>query len=252
MKNKNYLLVIFTLLFSVTTFAQEAEQEIDASKPTNFYSLLDNTLENTAHSTHNVFGYRGKILYAPSEAHLILGEIPLMYNDQTSKFGLGDIRARYFYLPYKNYDKFIGAFGPSVDVFTPTGNFADGLGSGRWIISPGITVGLMAADWIQFFPIISYQYSGKPIYDNPKPEVNNVEHGITFQVITPLVFSDKFFIQITPIFKMNNINNERQDRYIQELLANYTLSEKLQLSAFYNGNFKDKIHTVSAGLTVFL
>ena len=86
--------IAIALLANTTVFAQEAEPEIDASKPTNFYSLLDNTLENTAHPSHNVFGYRGKILYAPSEAHLILGEIPLMYNDQSSKFGVGDVRAR--------------------------------------------------------------------------------------------------------------------------------------------------------------
>jgi len=182
----------------------------------------------------------------------LLGELPLLYNNQTLKFGVGDIRVRYFYLPYKNYDKFVGAFGPSVDVFMPTGKFENGLGSGRWVISPGFTIGLMAAERIQFFPIISYQYSSKPVYDNPPPVADKAEHGITFQVITPVVFSDKFFMQITPIFKMNDISNEKKDRFIQELLANYTLSSKLQLSAFYNGNFTDNIHTFSIGLTVFL
>lgn len=252
MKKYIYLFFAISLLTSATVLAQEGEQEIDASKPTNFYSLLDNTLENTAHSTHNVFDYRGKILFAPSEAHLILGEIPLMYNDQTSKFGLGDVRARYFFLPYKNYDKFVGAFGPSIDIFMPTGNYENGLGNGRWVFSPGVTVGLMAADWIQFFPILSYQYSSKPVYDNPPVGADKAAHGLSFQVITPVVFSDKFYMQITPIFKMNNINDVRQDRYIQELLASYALNSKMQLSGYYNGNFEDKIHTVSFGLTVFL
>lgn len=62
-------------------------------------------------------------MFAPSEAHLILGEVSLLYNDRIEKFGLGDVRAPYFYLPYKNNDKFFGAFGPSVHVFMPTGNF---------------------------------------------------------------------------------------------------------------------------------
>jgi hypothetical protein len=155
-------------------------------------------------------------------------------------------------LPYKNYDKFVGAFGPSLDIFAPTGSFENGLGSGRWLISPGITVGLMAADWIQFFPILSYQYAGKPTYDNATNAQNVETHGITFQVITPIVFSDKFFLQLTPILQMNNINDERADRYVQELFAAYSLEEKLQLTAFYNGNFKDEIHTLSVGLTIFL
>lgn len=228
-----------------------SDENIDTSKPTNFYSFLDNTLEYSSQENQNVFGYRGKLTLALSEAHMLLVEAPLLYNDRTDKFGLGDLRARYFWLPYKNYDKTIGAFGPSIDIFAPTGSFENGLGSGRWIVSPGITVGVMLADWIQLFPILSYQYASKPVYDNPSPAADNATHGMTFQIITPIVFSDKFFIQVTPIFKMNNFNDERNDRYEQELFAAYTLSPKMQVTAFYNGKFEDKNHTVSAGLSIF-
>lgn len=252
MKRLQLLILGFSLLYGTLLFSQGVEEEIDASKPTNFYSMLDNTIENTSSPGQNVFGYRGKILYAPSEAHLILGEVPLLYNDRTSKFGMGDVRARYFYLPYKNYDKFVGAFGPSVDVFAPTGNFENGIGSGRWIVSPGLTVGLMAADWIQFFPIVSYQYASKPVYDNPSPEADKSTHGITFQVITPVVFSDKFFMQITPIYRMNDLGDERRDRYVQELFAAYSINPKMQITGFYSGNFEDEIHQGALGLTIFL
>ena len=150
----------FLLAFIISSFdllhAHEEDEDIDASKPTNFYTQLINWAEYISNkSGGDLMGYRGEILYAPSDAHLILGEIPLLYNNQTDKFGLGDLRARYFYLPYKNYDKFFGALGPSVDIFFPTGSFEDGLGSSSWVVVPGITVGLMAAEWIQFFPILS-------------------------------------------------------------------------------------------------
>jgi len=241
---------MIALSVTTMTWAQE-EQEIDASKPTNFYTQLDNTLENTASPNQNVLGYRGKFLFAPSEAHLILGEVPLLYNNRTEKFGVGDIRARYFWLPYKNYDKFFGAFGPSVDVFVPTGSFEDGIGSGRWTISPGLTVGLMAADWIQFFPIVSYQYRSEVNQSN-EPMPNQATNGLTFQVITPIVFSEKFFVQVTPIFQMNDFTNERQDRYVQEFFAAYSIKPTLQLTAFFNGNFEDEIYQTSIGLTFFL
>lgn len=158
--------------------------------------MLDNTFEYSSKSNENILGYRGKITFAPSEAHLVLGELPLLYNDRTNKVGVGDIRARYFWLPYKNYDKLLGAFGPSIDIFVPVGNFENGLGSSRWIISPGITVGLMAADWIQFFPILSYQYSGKQMTDEIPETSKSVSHGFTFQVITPIVF------QINSLFRL--------------------------------------------------
>ena len=229
-----------------------AGQEIDASKPTNFYSFLENTFEYTDGKNGNVYGYRGNLTLAPSDAHLVLAEVPLLYNDRTEKFGIGDLRARYFFLPYKNYDKLLGAFGPSIDVFAPTGSFEDGLGSSSWVLSPGVTVGIMAADWIQFFPIVSYQYASRPVYDNPLPEADKSTHGLTFQVITPVVFSEKFFMQITPIFRMNDLGDARQDRYIQELFASYALTPSMQLTGFYNGNFTDKIHQVSLGLTIYL
>ena len=259
MKNLKQLLLVVILFSSFVANAQEEnnsalnqeEELIDSSKPTNFYSFLDNTLEFSSQENQNVFGYRGKLTLALSEAHLVLAEVPLLYNDRTEKFGISDIRARYFWLPYKNYDKILGAFGPSIDIFAPTGSFEDGLGSGRWILSPGVTVGIMAAEWIQFFPILSYQYASKPVYETPSPETDMSTHGLSFQVITPIVFSDKFFVQLTPIFKMNDFNNERNDRFEQEIFASYSVNPKMQITGFYSGKFEDKNHTVSAGLTIF-
>lgn len=250
MKIRIILIVTASLLCTQMMNAQD--KEIDASKPTNFYSMLDNTMEFSSQKNQNVFGYRGKVSLAPSEAHLILGEIPIMYNDRTSKFGLGDIRARYFYLPYKDYSKTIGAFGLSVDVFMPTGNFENGLGSGRWIVAPGVTAGIMAAEWVQFFPVLSYQYMSKPTYDNPTPEANNDVSGITFQVITPIVFSEKFFVSLTPIYKINNINNINQDRFAYEFLASFSLTATMLLTGFYSGTPEEEIHTMSVGLTIYL
>ena len=250
----SFLTIITTKSYSQDNHTQEpttGEEEMDTSKPTNFYSFLDNTLEYSSQEFQNVFGYRGKVTLALSAEHLVLAEVPLLYNDRTKKFGVGDLRARYFWLPYKNYEKLVGAFGPSIDIFVPTGSFNDGLGSGRWIISPGITVGLMAADWIQFFPILSYQYASKPVYDNPPAAVDSDTHGLSFQVLMPIVISDDFFLQVTPIYKMNDFNNERQDRFEQELFASYSLNPKMQVTAYYNGKFEDKNHTVSAGLSIF-
>lgn len=249
-----FRLIITALLISFGTFLfGQEEVVIDASKPTNFYSYIDNTLEYSNQPNQNLFGYRGNLTLAPSEAHLILAEIPLLYNDRTKKFGLGDIRARYFWLPYKNYDNFLGAFGPSVDIFAPTGSFENGLGSSSWVISPGVTIGLMAADWIQFFPILSYQYVSKPTADQI-PEANKMDRsGLSFQVITPVVFSDALFMQITPVFSITDFNDVGgSSRFAQELTAVYTIKQGLQASAFYRGDFKDTIHTVRLGLTVFL
>ncbi len=242
-----------TFLFLLLLCVGYAQEAIDASKPTNFYTQINTQLEyNARESGGNIIGYRGELIYAPSEAHLLLVELPLLYNDQSTKFGLGDVRARYFFLPYKNYDKFVGAFGPSIDVFAPTGSFENGLGSSSWLIQPGITVGLMVADWIQMFPILSYQHTTKP-GTNLIPEANKLEqNGISFQIITPIIFSDKLFAQVTPIYTASNINNDRTDRYIQEVFMQYAMKPKLQASLFWRGVLEDKDHTLRIGLVAFL
>ena len=248
---KRWVFVIIGLLLSAGIFAQE--ESIDNSKPTNFYTFLDNSLENTFNKDgSNVFGYRAQITYAPSGAHLLLGELPLLYNDQTKVFGVGDLRARYFYLPYKNYERFFGSLGPSIDVFIPVTNADDGLGTGSYVIAPGVMGGLMFADWIQAFPIVSYQYITKSNSSSLPDSINKVRHGLTFQAIIPVVFSDKFFIQITPILQMNDLGDERSDAYVQEFLAVYGITQKLQVTTFWRGNFTNSIHMVRLGMTVFL
>ena len=59
-------------------------------------------------------------------------------------------------------------------------------------------------------------------------------------------------MQVTPIYAASNISDVRVDRYIQELIAQYAISEKMQLSAFYRGIFKDDNHTMRLALVVFL
>ena len=227
-------------------------QEVDASKPTNFYPLLGNNLEyNARDAGGNLMGYRAELIYPPSQAHLFLFELPLLYNDTTEKFGVGDLRARYFWLPYKNYDNFFGAFGPSIDIFVPTGSFEDGLGSSSWSVSVGATGALMFADWIQTFPIASYLYTGKPTTDLIPEAQKQDRHGITVQSVTPIVFSEKFFTQITPIWSLSDFEDEKTSRYIQEVLVQYALTPTLQLSGFWRGVFADNDHTIRLGLVVF-
>lgn len=229
-----------------------AAQQVDASKPTNFYPTLDNSLEyNKRDAGGNLAGYRAQVVYPPSEKHLFLFEAPLLYNSESEKFGLGDLRARYFFLPYKNYDKFLGAFGPSIDIFAPTGSYENGLGSSSWSFSPGVTVGLMFADWIQAFPIVSYVYASKPTTDLIPENQKRATHGLSVQVIIPVVFTQKFFAQVTPIYSLSDFTDAKLDRYIQEVLLAYSVTPTMQTTAFWRGNFKDKDHTFRAGLTIF-
>ena len=104
--NKYCLIIAFIFLIDASTVfgQQEKEKMIDASKPTNFYNSVNHAVEFISRADGgNLLGYRANLVLAPSEKNYILGEIPVLYNTQSKNFGLGDIRARYFYLPYKNF-----------------------------------------------------------------------------------------------------------------------------------------------------
>ena len=69
-------------------------------------------------------------------------------------------------------------------------------------------------------------------------------HGLSIQAITPIVFSPKFFVQVTPVYSNNDLGTSGSGTYIQELLAQYALKETLQSSGFYRGVFADNDHTI--------
>jgi hypothetical protein len=243
-----YFTAVF-ILMNVTSHAQEPQQ-IDASKPTNFYSFLNNTLEFISREGKgNLVGYRANITWSPSERHLFLGEVPFLFNSKTEKFGVGDIRVRYFFLPYKNYANFIGAFGPSVDIIAPVGNVANGIGTGRWIIAPGLAGALMFSEMFQLFPVLSYQYMSKPVTSDAV--VNDPMNGVSLQLIAVLALSQKAFVSATPTFNQLYLNGSGTFSYVQELSFGYMVGQKGQLSAYFKGDFKDNLYQMSVGYTVF-
>ena len=249
-----YLAIVLYILLNIYSVHAQSNQdsEIDVTKPTNFYTFLDNNLEFTSNKNANIFGYRANLTVSISPKHLLLIEAPLLYNDKSEKFGLGDIRARYFWLPYKNYDNFFGAFGPSIDIFAPTGNFEKGLGTGRWVVAPGVMGALMLAEWIQLFPVLSYQYVSKSTSDLIPDNIDKETHGMSFQIITPIIISQKVFTQVTPILLYNDFSDNTSLSYVQELLFSYGPKETLWINLFYRGAFKDEAHTIRLGFTMYL
>ncbi|KXX68073.1 hypothetical protein [Flammeovirga sp. SJP92] len=244
---KNLLSGFFIVIALIGHSAFGQEEPIDASKPTNFYSQVDVQFESAP--AQNQYGLRNSFIIAPSEKHLILGELPILTNTQTNETGIGDVRLRYFYLPYKNYDKLVGAFGPSVDIYSPTGNVDKGLGSGRWVVAPGLTLGVMAFERIQFFPIISYQYMSEKAGQLNENGENNAMHGMTFQVITPIIINQKMYMQVTPIVQLPDFRYSTTNLACEVLVA-YSLKEKLQLSGFYKAD-QSYGQTFRIGTTIF-
>jgi len=130
------------------------------------------------------------------------------------------------------------------------GSVANGIGTGRWVIAPGLAGAFMFAEWFQVFPVLSYQYLSKPI-SNDTTAVNDPIHGITLQFISVFALSEKAFIVVTPMFNQHYMNGTGSFSYIQELSFGYMVAPKGQISAYLKGDFKDKLYQMSVGYIVF-
>lgn len=254
---KKTLLPMLVLCFWSSTVLgqQESAETRDNSKPTNVYSQIDNFLEYMWSPDLETFGYNPRITYAPNADNLILAEIPLLYSSKTERFGLGDIRLRYFGIPYRDYTKFFGSFGASVDVFLPTGKVEDGLGSSSWRVSPGVIFGfiLNEAGTVSLFPVISYIYTSRPTSDLIPEDSKEVDHGFNIQVISSFVLSDDAFIQVTPIYDVKDLKDEREDEFILEVEPVVDIMrDKYQVGAFYRVAFESETHTFRLNFTIFL
>src|SRR5215467_13357847 len=124
-KTFRILLTCFFLFHLSGATAQDSvTARFDPSKPTNTYDRLSNNLEyNFLRNGSRTFGYRANLVLASrDQRNSVHIEIPLLYSTFSQKFGLSDIRLRYYWIPYKDYSKKPGAFGLLVDSYMPTGS----------------------------------------------------------------------------------------------------------------------------------
>jgi len=250
------ILILGVLLMGCRhSYAQSDPKKKDNSKPTNVYSQVDNFLEFKNTPEYNTFGYNPRISYAPHENHAFILDVPLLYNFQYEKFGLSDIRIRYFGVAYRNYDNFFGSFGASLDIYAPTGKYENGLGTSSWRISPGLTFGfiLNKMKTISIFPVLSYIYTTEPTSDQVPEELREVDHGVSLQFISSFVVSDDFFILITPILDFKDLEDQREDEFILEIEPVIDIAkDRYQMGIFYRGAFVSKAHTYSIYFTLFI
>lgn len=213
-KSTLVLTAVCVLLAGSEAFAQDGG--VDPSKPTNFYSYVELTPEWQKYDGGSVYSLRIMPTLAISQNHLLQAEIPISMTDfdgVDSETGFGDIRLRYFWLPYIKPDDKMTHIGGTLDVFLPVGDEDKGLGTGSWMVVPGILFGFQPTKSLSLFPIISYQYIAKdanvtaggaqpgaalPPGPAPAGTDNEVSHGVSVEVITVINLPWGHYIQLIP------------------------------------------------------
>ena len=247
------LLISFSTVIAQDSTSKKVE-EIDPAKPTNFYTQVNVAAEYSFGKGDELIGTRISGQYTFNPNNLVLFELPLLYNIDRKAGGIGDIRLRYFAIIKKDYNKTfpkVATVAPTIDVVLPTGSFKNGIGGSSLVIAPGLVWGYFFNAKTQVFPIISYQYIGKPGSDLIPEALRYDKHGLTFQAIANYSFSKKTFLQVTPIYAINDLSRGGDAFTTEVKLSNMpTTRSKLQL--FIRQEFTRKQTTINAGYTVYL
>lgn len=233
--------------------AQDTLAHIDPSKPTNFYNRMTNSLEyNFTGKNKMTYGYRGNLVWAsPNQHHSAQLEVPLLYATSSKKFGLGDLRFRYYWVPYKDYSKKPGAFGFAFDSYLPTGSYKNGLGRGRWIASTGLSTAFVFGKF-SAFPIVSYLYSSEVAEGNKTSAGTEELHGYMIQCIFVYKFNKKSYLDCTPSFMKNSYSNAGKDDLVLEGNYLYMIKpNKMQVGCFFRRYLYGDATTLRASTRIY-
>jgi len=240
--SKLKIIAILFLMLVQVSFAQD--QIVDASKPTNLYTQLNAAFEYQSHKNDpDLYGTRINVQYAFDPDNLLLVEVPLLYNEGTSKFGLSDTRVRYFHALKRNITKRLIAIAPYADITIPTGSWKNGLGSDVWSIAAGVVAGYVVSPKIAMFPGVGLVH-----VTAPDDYVGSSQTGVNFQTNMSISFSQRAFLFVNPIVTILAKTN-----WSSEFNFNYMITpNKLKVNLGYFPNFTNDINTFRLGATLFL
>ena len=242
----------FCLLKSTAQITTPAGQ-IDPSKPTNQYTRLSNNLEyNFLKTGKGTYGYRANFIWASGrQHHSIYTELPLLYATSSKKFGISDMRFRYYWVPYKDYAKKPGALGFAIDSYVPTGKLDDGLGRGRWIFATGLSTAFVFGKF-STFPYVYYLYSSEIMSDKISASGRKALNGYIIQSICVYKIDKNSYVDCTPIFMKNSYSNAGKDDLVVEGNYLYMVKQnKMQVGCFARRYFYGNATTIRAAMRIY-
>jgi len=250
---------VAVLLFAVVSnsFSQDstkaAKNDIDPSKPTNLYTQVNMNLEYQSGKVQNLYGIRFNVQYAINPDNLFLIELPFLSNDRTSKFGIGDMRVRYYNAIKRNITKSFIAIAPFADISLPTGSYKNGLGTSSWSLAGGVVFGFIVSKKLSLFPGINYVYITKPGTDLIPAASKFASNGLGFQFNASYVINKQTFLFVNPLPTFLNTNGNWKSFWAAEFNLNRIIKpNKFKMNLSWNPNFTTDVNTFRLGGTFFL
>lgn len=248
--------VIIALVIPISILAQEVrppKAEIDPTKPTNLYTQVNAAFEYQSAKSTDLYGVRINVQKAFNPDNLLLLEIPLLYNEGTNKFGLSDIRVRYFTAIKRNITESFIAIVPFADVSIPTGKYENGLGTSSYSFAAGSVFGFILNKKLSLFPGISYVHLTKAATNLIPDASKYASNGIGLQFNASYSINKKTFLFINPTPAFLNTNGDWKSIWSGELNLNRIIvPNKFKINAYWGPNFTTDVHILRVGGTIFL
>lgn len=191
--------------------------EIDPSNPTQLNTSLNPIYEYQSFNADGSPKYSNQIGKIEGELSgagvLLLGEIGYGRSSFDNKSGMTDSRLRFFHLPYSNdsEDATINALGWSIDAFIPTGSYKDKLGSGTWVINPGV-VSAHNFSWGALYPNLMYEYtmaSDTDLKNSLRAQnIDDTSHALKFDLNISPKMPSGWWLMLTPSYTANIKNSD--------------------------------------------
>jgi hypothetical protein len=251
-KLKLFLLGI-SLVFNISAQDSLGKKDIDPSKPTNLYTQVNVNLEYQNRKDGEFWGTRVNFQKAFNPNNLLLGELPFLYNVNSGKFGLADIRLRYYNIIKRNISKKFIALGAFGDVTAPTGKYDNGFGGSSWSLAAGVITGFTLSKSFSFFPGISYIHLTKPTTDKIPEDLKSTSNGIGLQFNASVRLNKSTFMFINPVPTFINTNGDWNANWLAEFSLNkIIIPNKFKMNFAYNPNFSNGVFILRLGATWFL
>lgn len=250
------LRITVSCLFFIISFTvaraevlQDSTKKVDPSNAGNLYTQINTNFEfKTLPGGYEIYGLRVNGQYAFNMNNMIMFEVPFLYNDHTDKFGISDLRVRYYTAVMRNMTKTFTFLIPFADVSLPTGSFTRGLGTGRWSIGVGAILGIRVNNHLSVFPGISYVYVTEDRVELP---VDDHSNGISLQTNASLKFSKRAYVFINPILTYTYMLSSWHANWRGELNFNYLIKPTFKVNAGWYPDFTNESHQFRIGSTFY-
>ena len=170
---------------------------------------------------------------------LLLADIGYGYRTGNEEGGILDSRVRFFHVPYRNPDPetWLSALGWSIDAYIPFGDVDEGLGSGNWVLAPGV-IWTHPFSAVDVSPNLVYEFTwaNDDLKDDIPDDDPNDSQAVRLELNLAFDVPDRYWLLVTPAYTWGVENTD--DGAFLKAFGGYNISADTSLGLEVQYNFE--------------